>query len=157
MSAADGTLVLIFGATDLSALTLVAGTTVTVTPGAFAVPSGPQQLAVVLRRGDQFVPLATFPLRIRFAGGFTTSEFVGASSGSMPTLTATGTGAAPTLICLRLRTSDGVRRCTLENGVGPLVSIPPATLQSISGTQTQTLRLSLAGTTETLSLVVRAP
>ncbi len=84
--ASDGTLVILAGTVDVTALTVVRGTTVSIVPGAFPLDGGDAPLTVLLKRDGRFTGLGTFPLHIQFAGGFATAR-------AAPTIDANSSGA----------------------------------------------------------------
>jgi hypothetical protein len=70
LSEADGELVVLAGTMDVSALVVMLGTTITITPRTFELPGGESQLSVLRKVRGQFIAIGSFPLRIRRAGGF---------------------------------------------------------------------------------------
>lgn len=73
LAASDGELVVLAGDMDVTALVTVRGTSLLLTPGPFPLPAGESELVLYLvrdRRAQAWTPIASIPLRVARAGGF---------------------------------------------------------------------------------------
>ena len=150
LTTADGELVLIVGTMDVTQLTTRSGTTLTIEPGAFPLPSGESQLTILSRTGRTWTTIASMPIRILGVAGFVRTSMA-------PTLNLSSAGQVADGRTSGLPPSgERTQNVTLGGGFRSLLERPVFTIESqsnIVGATKEELALRFADKGERAPLV----